>query len=88
MVNNWRTEHSYPLNVYQGTLRNRSRLIDSHGFVSQRIKRLAAIEDKLQRFPHMELSRMQDLADVEAFSARLMVSISCATVTKKAPMSR
>ena len=60
MVNNWRTEHSYPLNVYQRTLRNRSRLIDSRGFVSQRIKRLAAIEDKLQRFPHMELSRMQD----------------------------
>lgn len=62
VINNWRAAHAYPLNIFQMTLRNRTKQIDSQGIVAQRIKRLSSIEDKLQRLNWLKLSDMQDIA--------------------------
>jgi len=62
VINNWRAAHAYPLNIFQMTLRNRTRQIDSQGIVAQRIKRLSSIEDKLGRYDWLKLSNMQDIA--------------------------
>ena len=66
VVNNWRSAHTYPLNTFQMTLRNRARRIDNDVVVAQRIKRLSSIRDKLQRYPWLKLSTMQDIAGVRA----------------------
>jgi len=60
-INNWRSIHGYPLNTFQTTLRIKGRQVDPHVLVAQRIKRLSSIELKLQRFPTMTLSQMQDI---------------------------
>jgi len=61
VVNNWRSSHSFPLNTFQVSLRNRARQIDNEALIAQRIKRLSSIEAKLVRFPKMNLSQMQDI---------------------------
>jgi ppGpp synthetase/RelA/SpoT-type nucleotidyltranferase len=61
VVNNWRASHSYPLNTFQVNLRHTARRFEADPLIAQRIKRLVSIERKLARFPHMKLSRMQDL---------------------------
>ena len=66
VVNNWRSSHSWPLNIFQTTLRSRVKGVDSVALVSQRLKRLASIEAKLRRFPNMKLSQMQDLGGCRA----------------------
>jgi Region found in RelA / SpoT proteins len=70
VVNNWRSCHSYPLNGFQVVLRRRARSIDRNPLLSQRIKRLAAIEFKLRerkrRNKPLPLSEMQDLGGCRA----------------------
>ena len=66
IVNNWRASHSFPLNTFQIGLRNRSRRIHSESLVSQRIKRLSSIRQKLARFPTMKLAQMQDIGGCRA----------------------
>src|SRR6266849_6428437 len=68
IVNNWRAAHSFPLNCFQVTLRNRSRRIFGHPLIAQRLKRLIAIEAKLRRFrpSGMKLSQMQDIGGCRA----------------------
>lgn len=61
IVNNWRSSHAFPLNTIQNGLRVKGRTVDPGCIVAQRIKRLASIELKLDRFPTMTLSQMQDL---------------------------
>ena len=65
-INNWRSSHSYPLNALQITLRQRAAKIDSDPTVAQRIKRLPSIRHKLERFPSMKLSQMQDIGGCRA----------------------
>ena len=65
MVNAWRTAHAYPLNTFTATLRNKTKRYDGV-IVAQRLKRLPTIIDKLQRQPHMDLTRMQDIGGVRA----------------------
>jgi hypothetical protein len=65
VINNWRASHAYPLNTFQMTLRNRARQVDQRPIVSQRIKRLPAIEDKLRRYD-FKLSEMQDIGGCRA----------------------
>lgn len=60
-INNWRSSHAFPLNTFQVNLRNISGQCDSHPTVAQRIKRLPSIRHKLERFPEMNLSQMQDI---------------------------
>lgn len=66
LLSRWRAGHAYPINTFQATLRNRLKQIDPEGIAAQRLKRLPTIIDKLQRFPEMKLSRMQDIGGVRA----------------------
>src|SRR5713101_3783548 len=56
VINNWRLSHLYPLNIFQMTLRNRTRGIDPAGIIAQRIKRPDSIENKLRRLSDLKLS--------------------------------
>lgn len=60
VMENWRASHAYVLNTFQATLRNRSR--DTAAVVGTRLKRRATIENKVRRFPNMQLARMHDIA--------------------------
>jgi ppGpp synthetase/RelA/SpoT-type nucleotidyltranferase len=66
VLNNWRSAHSYPLNTFQMTLRRKARNIDSKAVVSQRLKRLESITNKLHRQSGMKMSRMQDIGGTRA----------------------
>jgi len=66
VVNNWRSSHSGPLLHMRMLLTNHARRIDPTALVAQRIKRLSSIELKLQRFPTMTLSQMQDIGGCRA----------------------
>lgn len=66
VMNNWRSSHSFPLNTFQVTLRQRSASICEQPIVAQRLKRVPSILGKLQRFPGMKLSRMQDIGGARA----------------------
>lgn len=63
---NFRALHYAPLNTFQATLRKRLEKITSRAIVAQRIKRLPTILDKLQRYPEMQLNRMQDIGGIRA----------------------
>ena len=66
VISNWRSSHSFPLNTFQVTLRQRSLSICENPIVAQRLKRVPSIFAKLQRFPSMRLSRMQDIGGARA----------------------
>lgn len=57
ILNNWRAAHAYPLQVICSNLRLRN----PDAIVVQRLKRLESITGKIERFPDMNLYRMQDL---------------------------
>lgn len=57
ILNNWRAAHAYPLQVICSNLRLRN----PDATVVQRLKRLESITNKIERFPNMNLYRMQDL---------------------------
>ncbi len=60
VIDNWRASHAYVLNIFQTTLRQRSR--GKEIVVAQRLKRRHTIFDKLRREPHMQLAYMHDIA--------------------------
>lgn len=60
VIEEWRAAHRAVLNTFQAILRNRTR--DKKITVAQRHKRRSTIFDKLQRFPEMQLARMDDVA--------------------------
>jgi ppGpp synthetase/RelA/SpoT-type nucleotidyltranferase len=66
IINNWRSSHSYPLQIIKMTLRTRAKRIDAQAIVAQRIKRLSSIKLKLDNNPNMKLSQMQDLGGCRA----------------------
>ncbi|MGY1751859.1 RelA/SpoT domain-containing protein [Blastococcus sp. SYSU D01042] len=66
VINNWRSSHGFPLNTMQVSLRTRARQHDPDALVAQRIKRLPSIRSKIERFPNMSLSRMQDIGGCRA----------------------
>ncbi len=66
IINNFRSSHSFPLNAFRQTLRNKALQVDSGCLVAQRIKRLSSISFKLRRFPTMNLSQMQDIGGCRA----------------------
>lgn len=57
VLNNWRSSHAYPLQVIASNLRSKN----PNSIVVQRLKRLDSITGKIERFPKMDLYRMQDL---------------------------
>lgn len=60
VINNWRASHAYPLQVIYMKIK-RMAADDSTIIVSQRLKRLESIINKLKRFPNMSLWGIQDL---------------------------
>jgi len=69
VIGNWRSCHSWPLNTFKLWLLQKAQQVDEKSFVAQRLKRLSSIALKLQRFPEMKLSQMQDLAGCRAVVA-------------------
>lgn len=57
ILNNWRASHAYPLQVICTNLRRKN----PNAIVVQRLKRLESITGKIERFPEMQLYKMQDL---------------------------
>jgi hypothetical protein len=66
VVENWRTCHGLPLNVFQAALRSRAQRVEKGVLVAQRLKRFSSVMNKLAREPHMKLSQMQDLGGCRA----------------------
>lgn len=66
ILNNWRSAHRYPLNIFQNNLRKSARRIRLEPLVASRIKRLFSITAKLRRLPNMKLSQMQDIGGCRA----------------------
>lgn len=66
VLSNWRAAHAYPINTFQATLRGKLRRIDKKAIVAQRLKRTPSVLRKLERFPTMRLSRMQDIGGLRA----------------------
>lgn len=60
VVDTWRAAHRAVLNTFQAILRNRTR--GTKIVVAQRHKRRRTIYDKLNRYPRMNLARMDDVA--------------------------
>lgn len=63
---NWRACHAYPINTFQALLRLKLKAIDANALVAQRLKRAPSILLKLERFPEMQLARMQDIGGLRA----------------------
>lgn len=66
IIGNWRAAHSFPLNTMKLWLLKKSQLVDKGSLVAQRLKRLSSIAAKLQRYPEMRLTQMQDLGGCRA----------------------
>lgn len=66
VLTNWRASHSYPINTFQSTLRDKLKNIDADALVAQRLKRSPSIISKLRRSQDMNLARMQDIAGLRA----------------------
>ncbi|MGJ8734102.1 MAG: RelA/SpoT domain-containing protein [Cellulophaga sp.] len=63
----WRTIHATPINTFQSTLRGKlEKLGYKQAIIAQRLKRSFSIISKLERFPNMKLSTMQDIAGIRA----------------------
>ena len=60
IIDNWRASHAYPMHAIANTLKKKLKK-HKNILIAQRLKRLDTILDKLNRFPQMNLSRMQDL---------------------------
>ncbi len=67
VLSQWRACFYRPINTFQALLRKK---IKDEGFknaiVAQRLKRTPSIVTKLERFPDMQLDRMQDIGGVRA----------------------
>jgi hypothetical protein len=66
VINNWRASHNFPLNTFQMRLRKMARKINPTSLIAQRIKRLASIKLKLQRYPDMNMAQIQDIGGCRA----------------------
>lgn len=87
IVNNWRSSHAYPLNTFQVGLRKVGRRFEKDVLVAQRIKRLSSIRHKLDRFPKMKLSQMQDLGGCRAIFRNIeSVARTCDYYTDESSM--
>jgi hypothetical protein len=71
VISNWRSSHSFPLNTFTVGLKRRAKDVDPDALVAQRIKRLSSIAAKLERFPTMQLSQMQDIGGCRAIVASI-----------------
>ena len=62
LLSQWRSLHSYPINTFQATLRQKINTLGlKNAIVAQRLKRTPSIIAKLKRLKTMGLDRMQDI---------------------------
>jgi putative GTP pyrophosphokinase len=66
ILGNFRSCHAYPINTFQATLRTKLNKTGIEYLVSQRLKRTPSMLLKLERFPNMRLSQMQDIGGLRA----------------------
>lgn len=66
VANNWRSAHSWPLNTFQMTLRDRTKKLHRKAVVGQRLKRMRSIKAKLERLDWLSLTAMQDIGGCRA----------------------
>ncbi len=67
VLSNWRASHDYPLNTFQANLRTKIKNNNfKNAIVVQRLKRTPSITGKLERYPKMKLSTMQDIGGLRA----------------------
>ncbi|MEK6894155.1 MAG: RelA/SpoT domain-containing protein [Nanoarchaeota archaeon] len=59
--NNWRASHAYPLHIIMKNIKKISLSICPEAICVQRLKRVKSIIIKLNRFPEMKLSRIEDI---------------------------
>jgi putative GTP pyrophosphokinase len=79
----YRYIHLPAINTMQSLLNKRIvRTFEKKGFVSQRLKRAPSIVSKLQRFPNMKLSTMQDIAGVRAVMNTLPDTLNLAKLVE------
>ncbi|MDR6142054.1 ppGpp synthetase/RelA/SpoT-type nucleotidyltransferase [Microbacterium foliorum] len=60
-IANFRSAHGYPLLSVYMHVRNKANRLSAEAVVARRLKRLPTILDKLDRYPTMNVARMQDL---------------------------
>jgi hypothetical protein len=71
IIDNFRASHTFPLNTFLMTLRNRAKHVHPNGLAVQRIKRLESIVIKLLFEKDMKLSQMQDIGGCRAIMPTL-----------------
>ena len=71
VFHNWRSAHTYPMQIMNYFLRDNSRYVDKSSIVVRRLKRAPSIIYKLRREPHMDLSRMEDIGGCRAILSTL-----------------
>ena len=71
VVQNWRTSHALPLNVFNVLLRSRAKRVEIDVLIAQRLKRFSSLINKLVRQPTMKLSQMQDLGGCRAILSNI-----------------
>lgn len=65
VLSQWRALHSYTINTFQAMLRGKVKQLGFKSpIIAQRLKRTPSIIRKLNRFPTMSLSRMQDIGGI------------------------
>ena len=71
-LSDWRALHNYPINTFQATLRGKVKKLGFKSpIIAQRLKRTPSIVRKLQRFPNMNLARMQDIGGIRIVLANV-----------------
>ncbi len=66
VMENFRAAHAFPLNTLRRRLRVLANPIDTNAIIAHRLKRFFSIMNKLERFPGMTLSQMQDIGGCRA----------------------
>jgi hypothetical protein len=61
IINNWRNSHLFPLRTVRYGIYHMAKRIDPKSVTVQRMKRLYSIDQKLNRFPKLKLSEIQDI---------------------------
>ncbi len=64
ILSNWRSSHSYIINTFQATLRDKTKRLNVECLIAQRLKRMPSILNKLRLRRTMRLSTMQDIAGI------------------------
>lgn len=65
-ISDWRKSYVVPLNTIQWFLRRNAIKVEKNVIVVQRLKKIESIKLKLNRFPSMRLSKMQDIGGARA----------------------